>query len=116
RLVERTLSMDSSYKIRNGMTKFLLRDSMKNILPEKIRNRKDKIGFNTPEDDWFRTPVFIKFIKDILNSKSFAEMGYINIQKAKVLDSKHLFGKINISRDIWKWINIELWFREFIDK
>jgi asparagine synthase (glutamine-hydrolysing) len=116
RLVEQTLSMDSSYKIKNGMTKYLLRDSMKNILPEKIRNRKNKIGFNTPEDDWFRTPVFIKYINELLNTKSFAERGYVNIQKAKDLYSKHLNGKINISRDIWKWINIELWFREFIDK
>lgn len=116
RLVERTLSMDSSYKIKKGMTKYLLRDSMKNILPEKIRNRKDKIGFNTPEDDWFRAPVFIEFINDILNSKSFSERGYINIQKAKELYSKHLNKKNNISRDIWKWINLELWFKEFIDK
>jgi asparagine synthase (glutamine-hydrolysing) len=115
RLVERTLSMDSSSKIKNGMTKFLLRDSMKNVLPEKIRVRKDKIGFDTPEDDWFRTPKFISYINEILNSKSFAERGYINIKKAKELYSKHVNKKINISRDIWKWINTELWFREFID-
>ena len=116
RLVERTLSMDSSFKIRKGMTKFLLRDSMKNILPEKIRMRKDKIGFNTPEDEWFRTPVFRKMIYDILDSKSFASRGYVEVKKAKELYSKHLNNKVNISRDIWKWINIELWFKEFIDK
>lgn len=116
RLVERTLSMDSSFKIKKGMTKYLLRDSMVNILPEKIRMRKDKIGFNTPEDVWFRTPVFKKLINDILNSKSFCDRGYVDAKKAKKLYLKHLDGKINISRDIWKWINIELWFREFIDK
>jgi asparagine synthase (glutamine-hydrolysing) len=116
RLVERTLSMDSSDKIRKGMTKFLLRDSMKNILPEKIRMRKDKIGFNTPEDEWFRTPVFNKLINTILDSKSFAGRGYVDIKKAKELYSHHLSNKINISRDIWKWINLELWFKEFIDK
>jgi asparagine synthase (glutamine-hydrolysing) len=116
RLVERTLSMDSSSKINKGMTKYLLRDSMKNILPEKIRIRQDKIGFNTPEDEWFRTPLFNKLIEDILNSKSFYERGYVDVEKAKLLYSKHIGGKINISRDIWKWINIELWFQEFIDK
>jgi asparagine synthase (glutamine-hydrolysing) len=115
RLVERTLSMDSSYKIKKGMTKFLLRDSMKDILPEKIRMRKDKIGFNTPEDEWFRTPVFKKLIDELLDSKSFAGRGYADIKKAKELYSNHLEGKINVSRDIWKWINLELWFREFID-
>jgi asparagine synthase (glutamine-hydrolysing) len=116
RLVERTLSMNSSSKIKKGMTKYLLRDSMKSIMPENIRMRKDKIGFNTPEDEWFRTPIFRKLVNDILNSKSFAERGYIDVMKAKTLYSKHLDKKNNISRDIWKWINIELWFREFIDK
>lgn len=115
RLVEKTLSMDSSSKIKNGMTKYILRDSMKNILPEKIRTRKDKIGFNTPEDEWFRTPVFKKYIDDILNSDSIKSRGYFDIKKAKELYGKHLEKKINISRDIWKWINIELWFRMFID-
>jgi asparagine synthase (glutamine-hydrolysing) len=115
RLVEKTLSMDSSFKIKNGMTKYLLRDSMKNILPEKIRTRKDKIGFNTPEDEWFRTSVFENYINDILNSDSFRNRGYFDVKKTKELYKKHLEKKINISRDIWKWINTELWFRMFID-
>jgi len=115
RLVERTLSVNSENKIRRGMTKYLLRESMKNILPEKIRMRKDKIGFNTPEDEWFRTDLFRNLIYEILNSKSFGARGYFDTNKAKELYEKHLSGKINISRDIWKWINIELWFRQFID-
>jgi len=115
RLVEKTLSVNSEYKIRKGMTKYLLRESMKNILPEKIRKRKDKIGFNTPEDEWFRTDLFKNFILELLNSEKFGERGYIDVDKAKALYEKHLTGKINISRDIWKWINIELWFRQFID-
>ena len=35
--------------------------------------------------------------------------------KAKQLYAKHLSNDIDISGDIWKWINLELWFREFID-
>jgi len=34
--------------IKDGMTKHILRESMKEILPESIRQRKDKIGFATP--------------------------------------------------------------------
>jgi len=115
RLVEKTLSMNSDFKIRKGTTKYILRESMKGILPEKIRLRKDKIGFNTPEDEWFRTPLFQKFIYDILDSQSFGDRGYFDSGKAKELYKKHLDKTINISRDIWKWINTELWFRKFID-
>jgi asparagine synthase (glutamine-hydrolysing) len=34
---------------------------------------------------------------------------------AKKLYEKHLNNELNISKDIWKWIHLELWYREFID-
>ena len=60
RLVEKSLALDPDKIIERGMTKSILRKSMKNILPEKIRQRKDKVGFETPQDDWFRTDIFKK--------------------------------------------------------
>ena len=116
RLVEYTLSTPSELKIRNGETKYILREAMKGILPEKIRKRKDKIGFETPQDKWFRTQDFQTLINEILNSDSFHNRGLVNPQKALDMYSKHLKNEINISKDIWKWIHLELWFREFIDK
>lgn len=41
-------------------------------------------------------------------------MGYIDHDKAKKLYQKHLNKDVNIAKEIWKWINIDLWFREFI--
>ena len=89
---------------------------MTGLLPEPIRKRKDKIGFETPQDEWFRTPDFQALINEILNSESFQNRGFIYSKKALDLYSKHLKKEINISKEIWKWIHLELWFREFIDK
>ena len=75
RLVEKTLATSSDLIIKNGMTKNLLRESMIGILPEKIRRRKDKIGFDTPQDEWFREPSWIKLVTDILNSTTFSGRG-----------------------------------------
>jgi asparagine synthase (glutamine-hydrolysing) len=115
RIVEKALSLQSSAIIDNGFTKIILRNAMKNIIPEKIRNRKDKIGFDTPEDVWFRSDRFKSFIYDMIDSESFKQRGYYDIGKIKSLYKSHLDNKINISKDIWKWINLELWFRKFID-
>ena len=115
RLVEKSLATSNRLKIKDGMTKYILRDAMKGILPEKIRMRKDKIGFATPEDEWFREPAWQVIVNDILSSESFKKRNLINQNKAKHLFLKHLSGKANIANEIWKWINIELWFREFID-
>jgi asparagine synthase (glutamine-hydrolysing) len=115
RLVERTLSLPPEKIIRDGMTKQILREAMIGTLPEKIRTRRDKTGFETPEANWFRKPVFQSFLGNLLNSKSFNERGLIISGKAKSLYERHLKREIDISKEIWKWIHLENWFREFID-
>lgn len=116
RLVERSIALKSEFLLKNGQTKYIFRESMKNILPEKIRTRQDKIGFETPEADWFIKDPFKSFIFEMLNSDLFKQRGIIDPTKAKFLYEKHLKKQIDISRDIWKWINLELWFRKYIDK
>lgn len=116
RLVEATLSADGRDVIVHGMTKAPLREAMKGILPEKIRLRTDKIGFGTPQDEWFREPEFQSLVNEILSSDSFKNRNIINPLKAKELFKKHINKEMNISKEIWKWIHLELWFREFIDK
>jgi asparagine synthase (glutamine-hydrolysing) len=54
RLVEFSLRCQASLKLRDGWTKWLLRRSLVGMLPEKIRLRKTKLGFNTPEKRWLQ--------------------------------------------------------------
>jgi asparagine synthase (glutamine-hydrolysing) len=115
RLVERTLALPPEKIIKDGITKQILREAMVGILPEKIRCRLDKIGFETPEAEWFRNPLFQIYIWDIIKSKSFRGREMIIPKKAEILYQQHLNRKIDISKEIWKWIHLELWFREFID-
>lgn len=115
RLVERTLSLPSTEIIHHGITKHFLRESMKGIVPDKNRCRVDKNGFDTPAAEWFRSTKFQILVKDLLNSSSFKNRGIINSLKAINLFEQHVNRKIDVSKEIWKWINLELWFREFID-
>jgi asparagine synthase (glutamine-hydrolysing) len=57
RLVELIVTMPAGHKIRDGWTKRVLRDAMRGVLPEAIRLRSDKLGFETPEEIWLRTHV-----------------------------------------------------------
>lgn len=54
RLVEFTLGLPTEYKVAQGWTKRILRESMKGVLPEKVRLRGDKMGFVTPEEVWLK--------------------------------------------------------------
>lgn len=115
RLIEGSMGMNNKFKIKDGLTKRILRDSMKNIIPEQIRLRTDKIGFSTPEDEWFRTPIFTKLIDKTLNSESFKSRGVFDDKATNELYQRHLKRKTNASKEIWKWINVELWFQKYID-
>lgn len=54
RLVEFIFSLSINQKFRNNQTKWVLRKSMKNINIDEILDRKDKIGFATPESEWIK--------------------------------------------------------------
>lgn len=51
-LAECAFKMPIDYKLRNGITKYVVREGLKDVLPDKIRNRYSKLGFVTPEDQW----------------------------------------------------------------
>lgn len=53
-LVEFIFSLPSDFKIRRGWSKWLLRETMKNDLPENIAWRKDKVGFEPPQQEWMQ--------------------------------------------------------------
>lgn len=52
RLVELILSLPPSHRIKNGVTKRILRDALDDIIPNKIKNRMSKLGFAVPSDLW----------------------------------------------------------------
>jgi len=115
RLIEYIFNLPVEQKLKEGVTKVILRNAMKGTLPEEIRNRMDKMGFGTPEDIWFRT-VLRDRISEIIGSKTFAGRGYFDVRKVKQAFEDHCSERINISSLIWRWVNLELWLRMFIDK
>jgi asparagine synthase (glutamine-hydrolysing) len=115
RLVEQTLLLPPESIIRRGTTKYILREAMNGLLLDRIRLRQDKVGFGTPEAEWFRTDLFRDYTLAIIKSDSFAGRGIISPEKALQLFKKHLMREVDVAQEIWKWINLEIWFREFID-
>jgi len=115
RLVEFVFSLENSTKINDGMTKVILRDSLKEILPEKVRLRKDKMAFVTPESIWFKTTLKDK-IKDIILSEEFKRRGYINQDKIRVEFEKYCNNEKEITNEVWRWVNFELWYRICIEE
>ena len=63
-LVEFLFSLPSYFKIREGWTKWLLRTSMEKALPKEIVWRKDKTGYEPPQQLWMQHPVLQEYIHE----------------------------------------------------
>lgn len=109
RLVEKSIASAPDSCINNGYTKTILRNALKGILPEPIRLRKDKIGFGTPQSEWFREKFFIEFVKDTLRSTDKSMSEFINYKEFENRFDAHSKKKIDFSKEIWKFMNLVLW-------
>jgi len=67
-LVEFLFSLPSYFKIREGWTKWLLRVSMEGSLPQETVWRKDKVGFETPQQAWMQNPSLQEYIQEAKRS------------------------------------------------
>ena len=110
-----TIMKADAMKIRNGETKWILRRAMDGILPPKVRDRQDKVGFSTPEDAWFRNE-FREMTEELFDSESFRSRACYDHERIREDLESHLAGKRNRSGHLWRHVNTELWFREFIDR
>jgi asparagine synthase (glutamine-hydrolysing) len=78
RLVELSRSIPTNMLMNEGETKVAFKEALGDILPPAIRERKDKIGFEVPEDELLRHPRMIEYLKSIIYSSSFRERPYWN--------------------------------------
>ena len=112
-LVKSSLFLSPYKKIGNGQTKTIFKNALDGILMKAIKERKDKIGFQTVVDDLLRKNKIKDFCDKIIFSDSFKERPYWNWQVVQAKYREHMTGKTNIGDTIWKWINVEMWLRHF---
>jgi len=114
RLVDFCFSLPNRMKIRDGIGKWLLREAMKDILPDKIRLRKDKAGLIAPADRWFRT-INKEQIINLLESESIIKRKIFDKEKLYLMFNDHLNGTNNHQMVLWQLINLELWLQKYFD-
>jgi asparagine synthase (glutamine-hydrolysing) len=112
KLVEFTARMPDTMKLRGGTTKYILRESMKDLLPEKILSRP-KMGFPVPIGSWFRGP-FKSIVDEYVVSERALSRGIFAPDFVRGLVSLHQAGADHSER-LWALVNFEMWQRRFFD-
>lgn len=113
RLVNFSLSLPVSFKLKNGWTKYILRRAIYE-LPKDIKERRDKQGFITPEEKWLRYN-FESLIVEKFKDSVLDEMGIINKKNFLIYYKNFLSGKSIIDySEITRVLIAELWARKFL--
>ncbi|MDR1422562.1 MAG: hypothetical protein LBI64_06845 [Coriobacteriales bacterium] len=114
-LVRFIFSQNDEAIIKDSWNKRLLSDAISDILPSEVWARRNKIGFSTPEDEWFE--VLKDTVRELFLSESFAARPYFD--RDAVLEAFDAFadgtGEAS-TMTFWRLLNVELWLREFIDQ
>jgi asparagine synthase (glutamine-hydrolysing) len=115
RLVESLIFLNPNLIMKDGMTKTILKESMKGALPIEIINR-GKIPFATPDSLWMKSTDFVNFVSKIIESQTFKERPYWKHNEVFRMLKRHVAGEKDNSQVIWRILSVELWLRQFIDK
>ena len=105
--------LPEDFIISHGKTKTIFRDAMGGIVPNDILDRRDKIGFATPEDDWLREEQLKKLLVDWFIKNDPLSKNYINPKKTRDMIKQHITEKKNHGRTIWRAVFLEAWFKTF---
>jgi asparagine synthase (glutamine-hydrolysing) len=103
-------TLPDRFKWNNGVTKYLLREAFKSVIPETTRNRK-KLGFPTPVRDWF-TVDRVDVYEKILQNKFIMEN--MNTEYIQKLITDHTSKTHDNSRKIYLLLMFALWHERFV--
>lgn len=111
RFAEHCASLPLDQKIRDGSTKHAFRLAMKDILPEQIRLRRRKIGFQIPIDQWIQTELRQR-LRVFFSDSNLKGTRYYSKQTAERILSRSTLTDRETGL-ISRMLNLELWHREF---
>jgi asparagine synthase (glutamine-hydrolysing) len=113
KLVEFAAALPSHLKVKGLTRKYLLKKVARPWLPRQIIRRRKK-GFPIPMSVWFRTDARA-FVRDVLSPSTVRRRGLFDPRYVQHLIDQNESGLAHHGPLLWALINVELWYRLFID-
>lgn len=109
RIVEFAVALDGKYKIRNGMTKWIIRKACRKYLPKEVAKRKDKMGFPAPFARWLREGKSKDSIAKVIYA--FGDRGIVPKKTIDEIYQAHMNSEADLNQILFRFLSLELWMR-----
>lgn len=106
-LMEFTFGLPEKYLVRDGITKWILRECLYKRIPRELIDRP-KVGFMLPLGEWLRGPLR-GWAEELLNEKKLKEEGYLNSNVVHEYWRRHLSGRDNWQYRLWCILMFQSW-------
>jgi asparagine synthase (glutamine-hydrolysing) len=106
RVAEFAFSLPTSLVFCDGVTKRVLRDSLRGLVPDRILDRREKVGYETPQGRWFNTPAARLRLAEIVLDRDARTSGRYDTAALERDLSSGAWGDVNA---LWRAVNVELW-------
>ncbi|MGK5059199.1 asparagine synthase (glutamine-hydrolyzing) [Janthinobacterium sp. LB2P49] len=105
-------SLPDEYRVRGRTTKWILREAMKQLLPQAILERP-KVGFRVPVNEWFRGPMK-DYLYEHLTGAESRTRHYYHAQALQQVLAEHVAGRQNHEKLLWSLLTLEIWHRQYL--
>ncbi len=113
KLIEFAAKIPSKYKVKMNGGKWILKQALKDLLPDEILNRR-KMGFGVPLAKWFKGPMS-GYLQETLLSPKAKQRGYFKMDRIKTMMDEHHAGVRDHSYKLWALLMFELWHQIYMD-
>jgi asparagine synthase (glutamine-hydrolysing) len=110
RVVEFAWRVPLSMKIRDGQSKWLLRQVLYKYVPRELVERP-KVGFDVPIDAWLRGPLR-EWAEELLDMKRLLDEGFFEASAIREKWLEHLSGKRNWQYPLWHVLMFQMWLEQ----